>query len=403
VSELGTAMAAVAIPWLVLVTTGSPAATGIVGFAQMAPYVTLQATAGPVVDRIGLRRTFLAGNTVAALVFCAIPALHAAGRLSLGWLVCLVAVAGAVRGVADCATAPLVPATAELGSVPFERASGTYSAAARTALLVGMPAAGALIAVAGAANVVLIDGISFAGGVLLLAMFVPASVGRPERPAASMTLRSYAADLAEGMRYLRADRLLLALAATAAVTNLLDEALTSVLLPVWAHDRAHRAIALGLVGGTLGVGLLGGVVAGAWLGPRLPRRLMYAAGSLIGGAPPFFALAAWAALPPVLPVVLICGLAGGVLNPISGAAMYERVPARLQARVLGAVKASAWLGIPLGSLFGGLLAGTAGLTAALLTCGALMLLATLAPSVFPAWRGLDRETAATASPAASAG
>jgi hypothetical protein len=311
-----------------------------------------------------------------------------------------VAVAGIVRGVADCATTPLVPATAQLGGVPSERATGIYSAAGRTALLVGMPVAGVLIAAAGAASAVLIDGISFAAAVLILAMFVPASVGQAVPSAGSMTLRSYAAELGEGLRYLRADRLLLGMAAMAVFTNLLDEALTSVLLPVWAHDRAHRAIAFGLVGGTLGLGMLAGVLAGAWLGPRLPRRLIYAAGSLVAGSPPFFALAAWASLAPVLPVVLICGLAGGALNPISGAVMFERVPPRLQARVLGAVKASAWLGIPFGSLLGGLLTETSGLTTALVTRGSVMLIATLAPCVFPSWRGLKRQPALAANVAA---
>jgi MFS family permease len=402
VSETGTAMSAVAIPWLVLVTTGSAAATGIVGFAQMAPYVTLQAMAGPIVDRVGLRRTFLIGNSVAAVIMCAIPALHAAGRLNLAALAGLVAVAGAVRGVADCATSPLVPMTADLGSVPYERATGIYSGANRTALLVGMPAAGALIAAIGASGVVLIDGVSFAAGVLILATFVPASVGRAQRPAGAMTVRGYAANLAEGLRFLRADRLLLALALCAALTNLLDQALISVLLPVWAHDRVHRAIAIGLVGGVLGIGLLGGVMAAAWLGPRLPRRLIYAVGQLVSASPLFFALAAWASLAPVLPLVLFCGVAGGVLNPISGAVMYERIPAELQARVLGAVKASAWLGIPFGSLFGGLLTETTGLTAALVTSGSLMLLVTLAPFVFPSWRGLDRQPATATAAAQSA-
>jgi MFS family permease len=404
VSETGTAMSAVAIPWLVLVTTGSAAATGIVGFAQMAPYVTLQAMAGPVVDRIGLRRTFLIGNSIASVIMCAIPALHAADRLNLAALAGLVAVAGAVRGVADCATAPLVPMTADLGGVPYERATGIYSGANRTALLVGMPAAGALIAAIGAPGVVLIDGVSFAAGVLILATFVPVSIGRAQRSPSAITLHSYIADLAEGLRFLRADRLLLGLAILAALTNLLDQALISVLLPVWAHDRVHRAIAIGLVGGVLGVGLLGGVMVGAWLGPRLPRRMIYAAGQLIAASPPFFALAAWASLPPVLPLMLVCGVAGGVMNPISGAAMYERIPARLQARVLGAVKGTAWLGIPLGSLYGGLLAQSAGLTAALVTSGSLMLLVTLAPFVFPSWRGLDRKPTqvTTAAPSAAA-
>jgi MFS family permease len=75
--------------------------------------------------------------------------------------------------------------------------------------------------------------------------------------------------------------------------------------------------------------------------------------------------------------------------------LFERVPSRLQARVLGAVKASAWVGIPFGSLVGGLLAQTAGLRGALLACGVVMLLATIPPFVFPAWRGLDRRTART--------
>lgn len=402
VSETGTAMSAVAVPWLVLVITGSAADTGIVGFAQMAPYVTLQAMAGPIVDRIGLRRTFLLGNTVAAITMCAIPLLHTAGHLDLGALAGLVAVAGAVRGLADCATAPLVPALAKLTNMPYERAAGIYSGEGRAALLIGMPAAGALIAAAGPYAVVLIDGISFAAGVAILAAFVPSSVGRAEPASSAMTLRSYASDLTEGLRFLRADRLLLGLAITSCLTNLLDQALTSVLLPVWAHDRVHRAIAIGLVGGVLGVGLLGGVLVGAWLGPRLPRRLIYSVGMLVSASPPFFALAAWASLSPVLPIVLFCGLAGGVMNPISGAVMYERIPPQLQARVLGAVKATAWLGIPFGSLFGGLVTQAAGLTVALVLSGSLMLVVTLGPFVFPAWRGLDRQPSATAMGVAAA-
>ncbi|HEY8302255.1 MAG TPA: hypothetical protein VIG48_10175 [Jatrophihabitans sp.] len=70
---------------------------------------------------------------------------------------------------------------------------------------------------------------------------------------------------------------------------------------------------------------------------------------------------------------------------------YERIPPALQARVLGVVKASAWLGLPLGSLAGGVLTQTVGLDAALVVCGAIMLVATAAPSVFPVWGQMDRK------------
>lgn len=57
----------------------------------------------------------------------------------------------------------------------------------------------------------------------------------------------------------------------------------------------------------------------------------------------------------MLAVSTLSGLAAGMLNPIIGAVAYERVPARLQARVFGAFRSSAWIGIPFGSLLGGTL------------------------------------------------
>jgi MFS family permease len=403
VSGIGTAMSQVAVPWLVLTTTGSAASTGVVGFALMTPYVVMQALAGPLVDRIGLRRTFLLGNAAAAAATCTIPLLHAVGGLSLGALSGLVTVIGAMRGIADCATTPLVPVTAEAGGVASERAVGLFSGAHRAAMLAGMPLAGVLIAVIGAAQVVLIDGISFAVAVVVVATAVPAATApteqRAEQPAEPAKLRGYLVDLAEGLRFLRGDRLLLGIVTMVAATNLLDEALTSVLLPVWAHDRVHRAEALGLVGGAWGLGMLIGALGGAWLAPRLPRWQTFTVGGLLSASPPFFLLAGSSSLPLLLPLWLLSGVTGGVLNPILGAVEFERIPARLHARVLGAIKASAWVGIPFGALVGGALAQGPGLTVALLACGSAMLLATGAPLVFPAWRELDRrEDVVRASP-----
>jgi len=390
VSGVGTAMSVVAIPWLVLVTTGSATSTGVVGFAQMAPYVLLQATAGPFVDRFGMRRTFLAGNTAAAVVMCAVPLLHAIGALSLSALALLVAAAGAVRGLADCATTPLVPATADVAGVTYERAVGLFSSANRAAMLAGMPLAGVLIAVLGPSQVVLLDGVSFGAAVLVLAASVPRGIGRAAETAGPISLRDYVRELAEGMQFLRADRLLLGIVSMVAITNLLDEALTSVLLPVWAHDRVHRAEALGLVGGVWGLGMLAGALAGAWYAHRLPRRAALTIGLVLSASPPFFLLAGSTSLALLLPLFLLTGVLGGVLNPIFGAVEMERIPARLQARVLGAIKASAWLGLPFGSLLGGALTTQLGLSPALVACGSLMLVVTFAPVVFPAWRGLER-------------
>ncbi|WP_434315465.1 MFS transporter [Leifsonia sp. P73] len=263
-----------------------------------------------------------------------------------------------------------------------------------------MPLAGVLVALVGPAVTILIDSLSFLCAVVVVAATVPRVRPEPETPAPAPRLRprAYFAELREGLRFLRADRLLLSLMALIVLTNLLDQAMSAVFLPVWAHDRVHDAVAFGVVGGASGLGMLAGVLLTAWLGQRLPRWLTFALCTLLASAPPFFAVAGWTSVVAVAAVFFVCGVFGGVPNPIIGAVQYERVPALLQTRVLGAMKASAYLGVPFGSLLGGLLAQGVGLTWACVGAGAVMLLATLAPLVFPVWRQLDRPASAAGSP-----
>jgi MFS family permease len=401
VSTLGTSMSGLAVPWLVLTTTGSAGKTGLVAFAQMLPYVTMQALAGPVVDRIGLRRSYVWGNLTAAVAVGAVPLMYATGALSLGVLLGLVAIAGAVRGAADCANVALVPATARAGQIPLERAAGLNASANRTAILLGAPIAGVLVTVTNSATVVLIDAVTFAVAAIVVAVSVR-SIDPDAAPLAAVpgddgaqpiptgTLRRYRQDLAEGVRFLRRDRLLLGIAAMVAVTNLLDQGLSSVLLPVWVREQLHSAAALGIIGGAMGLGSLTGNLAGAWIGPRVSRRALYSVGYLVGGAPRFFILAIASTLSPVLAVSFAAEIFGGSQNSVIGATSYERIPPHLQARVLGVIRASAWVGIPFGALLAGLVADATNVRLAIAISGAAYLLTTLAPFVFPSWRQMRR-------------
>lgn len=183
------------------------------------------------------------------------------------------------------------------------------------------------------------------------------------------------------------------------VTNLLDYALLAVLLPVWVQDRLGAPEALGLIIGAGGVGGLLGNLIGAWLGPRLPRRATYAVGFLIGGAPLFVALAASSTLWLPLTVAFIGGVSTGSINPILGAVAYERIPPPLLARVMGVVKASAWVGIPIGPLLAGILVDNAGLQTALLIAAAGMLAATLPPFVLRVFAEMNRSVVPADNPA----
>src|SRR6266487_638354 len=92
---------------------------------------------------------------------------------------------------------------------------------------------------------------------------------------------------------------------------------------------------------------------------------------------------------------LIGGLGAGGINPILGAVEYERVLRQLQARVLGALNASAWAGIPVGSLAAGPAVSSLGLRTALLSAAVIYAMATLPPFFFPVWRQMDSVSRAT--------
>jgi hypothetical protein len=285
----------------------------------------------------------------------------------------------------------MVPGVGELAKMPLERSSGLYDGVNRLASLIGAPVAGLLVVATSALSVLAIDAGTFAVSAVLVAWLVPPAAEPPRAPGEGLAAEvSYLASLGEGFRYLRKDRLLLAIAAMVLVTNFVDQAGSAVLTPVWAHSVAHSSVALGAIGGVFALGAVGGNALTTWLGPKLPRRLTYAAGFLVAGAPRFLALAFATTVSPVLAVVALSGLGAGGINPILGAVEYERVPRHLQARVLGAVGASAWAGIPFGSLAGGLAVASFGLRSALIAAAVIYGTTTLAPFIFPVWRQVDR-------------
>jgi hypothetical protein len=81
---------------------------------------------------------------------------------------------------------------------------------------------------------------------------------------------------------------------------------------------------------------------------------------------------------------------GGSVNSVIGATSYERIPPHLQARVLGMIKASAYVGIPFGALVAGFAADAVGLDTTIAVAGVCYLVTTLTPFVFPAWRDMRR-------------
>src|SRR5215469_9714736 len=119
-------MTLLAVPWLVLTTTGSATLTGIAAFAEMGPYVAVQSLGSPLVDRLGAKPASVITDAIACAAFGAIPVLHAVGVLPVPVLAILAAIGGGARGAGDCARDVLVSGVGELAATPAERYSGLY-------------------------------------------------------------------------------------------------------------------------------------------------------------------------------------------------------------------------------------------------------------------------------------
>jgi MFS family permease len=173
------------------------------------------------------------------------------------------------------------------------------------------------------------------------------------------------------------------------VTNLLDQAFSTVFVPVWARDVFGSALGLGLSASSLAAGAVVGNLAYTALATRLPRYLTFAVGFVVGGAPRFLTLAFNTPLWTIVAVAFAAGLGLAAINPILGAVSYERVPERLIARVMGLSVALSWAGIPLGSLLGGLSVDRLGVRWALALGAVGYLAATLLPFSSKVWREMD--------------
>jgi len=397
VSATGNTATLIALPLYVYATTGSAALLGVLGAAAVAPVVVGGVFGGVLVDRFGYRRTSVVSDAVGAGTIGAVPLLAATTGLPFAALIALVVATGLLDTPGQAARHALLPELAEAAGVPLERATGWMDAAERAARLLGAPAAGGLVAAVGAPVVLVLDAATFVVAALLVAAVGPAARGgvAPTATTAGGGWRRYRRDLAEGLAFVRGDRLLRAVVAMVLLTNAFDAAWSSVVLPLHAARHLGGATALGLLVAAFGAGAVVGAVAFGAVGSRFPRRTVFAVAFLLAGGPRFLALAADPSLAVLLLVLVLSGLAAGVLNPILGAAQLERVPPASRARVAGVVGAGGWAGMPLGTLAAGSWLEHGSLTTLLLVLGGAYLLVTLLPFVAPAWRELDRAPAAT--------
>ena len=343
ISMVGTRMTYLALPWFVLVTTGSPGKMSLVLAAEILPMAVLGVPSGALVQRLGSRATMLASDLVRVPVLASVPLLHAAGLLTFPLLLGIVALLGCFAPPYFAAQRTILPELVGEDERRMSQANSAIEGGTAFAALIGPALAGVLIPFLGAANVLYVDAATYLVAFLLVLAFVPRR--KPLRAGA-------ASGILAGLRFLVRDRLLAPVGGTMIVFGLFAAGLSAG-LPVYAYDEFDGSSRIaGLFYAALGAGAIAGTVLAVLVVRRVaPLRL--AAFGIVAFSIPLWVMP----LLPPWPVVFVALFAAMLFTPLVNGPILgvitARTPVELRPKVMTALISANTIAAPLGFLIAG--------------------------------------------------
>lgn len=343
VSTTGTEMTAVALPWFVLVTTGSPARMAGVMSMEFVGSTVLGLPSGRLARAFGPLRTMLLADAARAPLVGLVPLLYAVGGLSYAVLLAVGFAVGACFPAYSSSQRLVVASIVGDDEVALTRVGGVLGAVNETASFVGPAVGGALVAVIGASRVLAVDAVSYLVSFAILAAAVP----RQE-----VTDDGSRFDLLAGLRWLWAETALRRQVVAVMVAEMGWTALMAA-LPVAARHRYDGGAALaGWFVGAYG----GGSIIGGLISARTKRIGMRAAVAAMAGV----AVLSWVMVPRVPAwAIVVCVAGTGVCNqiffPRLFAALTLAPPVAMRAEVMTAAQTAMSVTGPFGFVAAGLL------------------------------------------------
>jgi MFS family permease len=367
ISTLGSRMTYLALPWFVLVTTGSAAKMSVVLAVQILPMALLGVPSGSVVAKLGSRTTMLASDFARAPLIASLPLLHAAGVLSFGLLLVIVAAVGVFMPPYAASQRVILPELVGEDVTLMSQANSLIEGGTAAAALIGPALAGILIPFLGAPNVLYLDGATYLVAFALVSLFVP----RPKPLGAGAS-----GGVLDGVRYVARDSFLGALVLVIAAFGFFSSALSAA-LPAHAYLEFGSARVAGLFYSALGAGALVGTILAVNLIQKVqPLRL--AAGAIIGITVPLWLLGmnlpAWAFTAALFSATLFTPLVNG---PIMGV-MTARMTPGIRPKAMTAIIAINTVAAPLGFLLAGQVIDKVGTSTVFFTVAAGFTAASLA-------------------------
>jgi predicted MFS family arabinose efflux permease len=344
VSLTGSAMTFVALPFFVLVTTGSTAKMGWVLAAEMLPIAIFGIPAGTVIAKLGAKKTMLISDAARGPLMLVIPILHHYGDLSFAALLGTTFAIGIFAAPYFASSRLIVPEVAGEDEQAVASVNAVLSGANQLTQLAGPVLAGVIISLTTPATVLVVDGCTYIFSFLVIAIIVRA--GKRVEAAAQQK------GVLSGLKFLLGDSLLGPLMIAACVINFVAQ---GIVLGVQAVDY-FRYDASGHVVGFLfagfGVGALAGAIVAQQVAQKVPL-LKLAAVAIVAMPLPLFLLSPTTPWPAATVIIAAFAFFTPLVNaPIIGI-LTVRTPVELRPKVMTAVMTVASMAGPLGFITAG--------------------------------------------------
>jgi MFS family permease len=264
-STLGDGVFLAALPLLAATLSRDPLQVSLVSFAGWLPWLLFGLISGALVDRWDRRRVMWTVDGFRAVLVGMLALAVFAGWATIPLLAAIGFLLGTAQTLVDNAAQSLIPALVGRDRHRLERAnSQLYGARTVGQHFVGPPAGGLLFSLATWVPF-LVDALSFAVSSVLVATI--RGHFRPQR-AADAARPGLRVEIAQGLRWLLAHRLLRALAVLVGLMNLASMAGQAILVLFAQEQLGLGSVAYGLLLAAHGLGGVLGSLAATRLGRR---------------------------------------------------------------------------------------------------------------------------------------
>jgi predicted MFS family arabinose efflux permease len=374
VSDFGSRMGSVAISFAAVISLGvTPFQMGLLSAAQIAPRLAFGLFAGVWVDRLRRRPLMIAADLARFFLLASIPAAAFFGRLTIAQLYGVIVLAALFDLTFDIAYPTYLPTL--VGREDIVEANSKLATTSALAEVAGFGLSGWLVQWLTAPFAITVDAISYLPSALAIgAICTPEPKVRRDR-AREDVLR----EIAEGARFVLADRRLRALAAAALGGAFSYSAFSAAFMLFVVNTLGFKPDVLGMIFAVGGVSAFFGALAAARTASRFGSGRAMAAGLALEGVAlmlvPMAHGAGIAAAALLIGQQIFGDLAGTIfqINAISlrQSLAHDRILGRVNASIGFVARAAAMAGAVGGGWLGGaiglrpaLAAGAAGMIAA---------------------------------------